>query len=203
MTVSARGSVAAQLSRFGLMPADIAWVVLSHFHADHVGGLADFTGARWIASQAAYEDVRTRTGFRALVRGFVPSLLPVDFGNRATLLPAFTGQELPPFGPTHDLFGDGAALLCGLPGHARGQIGMLVHTTTGPVLLAADGCWLSRAYRENRSPHWLTGAIVDSATQVKRTVAALQTFALAHPETPIIPSHCPEAHARWVGGSVT
>ena len=195
------GSAAAQLARFGLAPADIAWIVISHFHADHVGGLADFPSARFIASRSAYDDVRPRRGFRALRRAFVPSLLPADFGGRVTLVDDFGGPELAPFGPTHDLFGDGALLLCNLPGHARGQVGLHARTAAGPVLLAGDGCWLSRSYRENRPPHWITGAFVDDTAEARRTVAALHAFALTNPETAIVPAHCPEAHLRFVGRS--
>lgn len=201
MTQTHEGSVVAQLARFGLEAADIAWIVISHFHADHVGGLVDFPGARFIASRSAYDDVRSRHGIRALLRAFVPSLVPPDFEERATQLPGFEGPELPPFGPTHDLFGDDSLVLCNAPGHACGQLVIHARTTAGPVLLAADACWLSRSYRENRPAHWITGAFVHSTAQARRAVAAVHRFSLAHPETAIIPAHCPEAHDRFVARS--
>jgi monoamine oxidase len=58
----------------------------------------------------------------------------ISSGERATLLPSFTGQRLPGLGPTHDLFGDRSLLLVSLPGHAHGQSGMLAHTENGDVL---------------------------------------------------------------------
>jgi glyoxylase-like metal-dependent hydrolase (beta-lactamase superfamily II) len=199
MTVASAGAVAAQLPRFGLTAGDIAWIVVSHFHADHVGGLEDFPRARFIASRSAYDDIRTRTGCSALRRAFVPSLMPRDFESRATLLDGLDGPDRPALARAHDLFGDGLIMLYNLPGHARGQIGALVRTTTWNVFLVADGCWLSQAFRENRPPHRVTGVFVDSVRAAARTVAVLHEYAAAHPDTAIVPSHCPEAYARHVG----
>ncbi|HET6314711.1 MAG TPA: MBL fold metallo-hydrolase [Chloroflexia bacterium] len=191
-------AVAAQLPRFGLSTSDIGTVVLSHFHADHVAGLRDFPDARFIATEAAYDDVRSRRGVSALRRAFIPSLLPPDFGRRATLISSFDGPDLPGLGPTHDLFGDGSALLVRLPGHARGQVGMLASTEGGPVLFAADGCWLTRQVRERRPPHPVTNLIVDDPHAVRSTIEGLHAFMQARPEVAVVPSHCPEAFAREV-----
>lgn len=191
-------AVAAQLPRFGLSTSDVGTVVLSHFHADHVAGLRDFPRARLIATEAAYHDVRPRRGVSALRRAFIPSLLPPDFERRATLISSFDGPGLPGLGPTHDLFGDGSALLVRLPGHARGQVGMLASTEVGPVLFAADGCWLTRQVRERRPPHPITNLIVDDPHAVRSTIEGLHAFMQARPEVAVVPSHCPEAFEREV-----
>lgn len=192
-------AVIAQLDRLGLTPADIRQVIISHFHADHVAGLRDFPTARFVASASAYADVAPRHGMRALQRAFIPALLPDDFAARAVLLPPCTGPALPGLGPTHDLYDDGALLLVELPGHARGQLGLLAETDTGPVLFAADGCWHSCAIRELRPPHVLTYLFVDRPRAVQTTLQRLHTFAQARPDVRIVPSHCPEAFAREVG----
>jgi glyoxylase-like metal-dependent hydrolase (beta-lactamase superfamily II) len=188
-----RGAVVDQLGALGLGPSDIRRIVVSHFHADHIAGLRDFPHARFIASRAAWDDASARQGFRALLRGVIPTLIPGDFAARADLLAPFTGPPLPALGPTHDLFGDGSALLVDLPGHARGQIGLLARTERGPLLLAADGCWLSRSYQERRPPAPLAGLIADDARAVTTTIARLHAFATARPDVAILPTHCPEA----------
>jgi glyoxylase-like metal-dependent hydrolase (beta-lactamase superfamily II) len=192
-------AAAAQLERFGLRPADIGWIVLSHLHADHVAGLRDFPQARLILTAEAYAAVRGLDGWRALRRAFIPRLLPDDFAARASLLPAFTGPALGALGPTHDVWGDGSLILVGLPGHARGQVGMLVATAGRRILLAADGAWLSRAIREQRGPHPLTAIFTDDRRAVLATLRKLHEFARQFPEVTIIPTHCPEAYAREVG----
>lgn len=189
-------SVVAQLGRWKLQPIDIQRVIISHFHADHIAGLRDFPAAELITSRAAYEHIAGRRRIQALHYAFIPALLPDDFASRVTLLPPFAGPALPALGPTHDLFGDGSLLLVSLPGHARGQIGLLAHTERGRLLFAADGCWLRRSIRERRSPSRLTHLFVDDARAVSATIERLSEFAQACPDVVIIPTHCPEAFAQ-------
>jgi len=191
-------SVAAQLRRWQLRAGDIQRIIISHFHADHIAGLRDFPEAAFIASEAAYNDIASRRGLRALLRAFIPALLPDDFTRRATLLPAFTGQPLLALGATHDLFGDGSLLLVSLPGHARGQMGLLAHTERGRILFAADGCWLRRSIYERRPPSHLSNLVVDDARAVRATINRLHDFAQACGDVVTIPSHCPEAFAQEV-----
>jgi glyoxylase-like metal-dependent hydrolase (beta-lactamase superfamily II) len=193
-------AVARQITQFGLAPGDIRHILISHFHADHLCGLLDFPDASFITARAAYENIAERQGFAALRRGFLPGLLPGDFAARATLLEAPEGEPLPSLGPTHDLFGDGALRLVALPGHARGQLGLLARTERGEVLLAADSTWLSRSIRERRPPGRITNLLVDDPRAVRTTIDHLHTFARARPDVRIIPTHCPEAFAREVGG---
>lgn len=44
-----------QLAGFGLTPADIGTVIVSHYHGDHIAGLRDFPNARFIALRADTE----------------------------------------------------------------------------------------------------------------------------------------------------
>jgi glyoxylase-like metal-dependent hydrolase (beta-lactamase superfamily II) len=189
----------SQLPRFGLSTSDIGMVVISHFHADHIAGLHDFPQARLVATKAAYGSVKGKRGMSALRRAFIPALLPADFERRAALISSFDGPALPGLGGTHDLFSDGSALLVPLPGHARGQVGMLASTERGPVLFAADGCWLTRQAREQRPPHPITHLFADDPQAVRSTIDGLHTFMLARPDVAVVPTHCPEAFAREVG----
>ena len=191
-------SVAAQLPRFGLGVNDIRHIIVSHFHADHIAGLRDIPNANIIAARTAYEAVRPLRGFGALRRAFVPKLLPSDIEQRLRLIDEFSSDVLPELGPTCDLFGDGLLRLIQLPGHARGQLGLLAQTTRGPLLFAADGCYLREAVRTNRPPHRITHLIVDDPLQVRETLQRLHLFSLARPDVEIIPTHCPEAYHRFV-----
>jgi glyoxylase-like metal-dependent hydrolase (beta-lactamase superfamily II) len=192
-------AVAAQLPRWGLAPRDIRWVILSHLHADHVAGLLDFPVARVILTVEAYEGVAGRRGVSALAHAFIPDLLPADFARRVTPIRECAGPTLPALGSTHDLFGDGSLLLMPLPGHARGQIGLLAATAERRILFAADGAWLARAIRERRLPHPLTYLIVDDRRALRHTLDRLHDFAQRCPAVALVPTHCPEAYEREVG----
>lgn len=188
-----------QLPRMQVAPADIQWIILSHFHADHIAGLLDFPQAHIVCSTEAYQVIAAAQGFRALRKAFIPALMPTDFTSRARMLSDFSGAPLPFLGRTVDLFNDGSLLAMRLPGHARGQIGVLANSTRGPVLLAADSCWLSRSYRERRAPPRIANLILDDPRATRKTIDALHVFAVARPDVNIIPTHCPDAFRRETG----
>ncbi|MBK7876928.1 MAG: MBL fold metallo-hydrolase [Planctomycetes bacterium] len=186
-------AAAAQLARLGVDARDVAHVVVSHFHADHLAGLRDFPRARFWARRSAWTEVAGSDGLAALRRAFVPALVPDDFERRCELLPALEGPELADLGPTHDLFGDGTLRLVDLPGHARGQLGLLARTGRGPLLFVADACWVRDGYRLQRPPHWITRVITDDAAERDETLARLADYARREPSVSIVPTHCPEA----------
>ncbi len=190
--------VVQHLAGFGVTPGDVATIIVSHLHADHVAGLRDFPDASFIVSAEALALQQSARGIDAVRRGILQSLFPDDFPHRAHSVHRFGDLALPHLGPTHDLFGDESIRLVSLPGHARGQMGALVQTARGEVLLCADGAWTSRAFREMRAPHWITGAMQDDVSGLRKTLRALHEFALARPDVVILPTHCPET-LRWPG----
>jgi glyoxylase-like metal-dependent hydrolase (beta-lactamase superfamily II) len=182
----------SQLARFGVTQQDVRTIIVSHLHADHVAGLRDFPHARFVISAPALALQQRVRGVNAVRRGVLQQLFPTDFAARAHVISTFTDASLPHLGPTHDLFGDGSVRLVPMPGHARGQLGALIHTDRGDVFLCADGAWTSQAYRELRPPHWLTGAMQDDMRELAATLHALRSFALEQPAVAILPTHCPE-----------
>lgn len=190
------GGVAAQLQALGIAPADVRHVVVSHFHADHVGGLKDFPNANFHCSRAAFNAVKDLRGFGAVKHAFLPGLLPADFRQRAVFTEDSPVVRLPashaPFSEARDLLGDGSLLAVDLPGHATGQLGVFLAINNGrDCLLAADACWLSRQYREFLMPHPIVRLLVNWA-DYKITLQKLHQLHLNHPALRIIPAHCAE-----------
>jgi glyoxylase-like metal-dependent hydrolase (beta-lactamase superfamily II) len=189
-----------QLDRYGVQQRDVRTVIVSHLHADHVAGLRDFPDARFVVTQQALSLQQHVASFGAVRRGVLQRLFPDDFAARASVIADFDGAILPHLGRTHDLLGDGSVLLVALPGHARGQIGALVRSVRGDVLLCADGAWTSQAYREQRPPHWITAAMQDDMIALAGTLRTLREFSVARPDVTILPTHCPET-LRWGASS--
>ena len=116
--------VAAQLD-----PATVRWVVLSHLHTDHVGGVAAFANAEVLVSRVEWDRAR---GIRGRIRGYLPQHWPPGL---APSLVDFSGPAAGPFVASHDVAGDGRLLMVPLPGHTPGHSGLLVD---GKTLLAGD-----------------------------------------------------------------
>lgn len=112
--------VAVQLAGLGLRPGDVRWVLLSHLHTDHVGGLKPFARADVLASRIEWERA---TGLGGRVRGHLPQHWPRD------LVPRLLDLRGPPIGPfpgSHDVAGDGRLVVVAAPGHTPGHVGLLV-----------------------------------------------------------------------------
>ena len=121
--------LAAQMRADGADPAAVRWVVLSHLHTDHVGGLGAFAGARVLVSRAEWKRAR---GLAGRLRGYLPQHWPA--GVKPELVD-LGGPAAGPFPSSHDVAGDGSLLMVPLPGHTPGHAGLLVEQK---LLLAGD-----------------------------------------------------------------
>ncbi len=111
---------AAQLQSLGYAAADVRWVVLSHLHTDHVGGVPGFPHAEVVVSRVEWE---LASGLRGRLRGYVPQHWPSDLQPR---LVDFDGPPVGPFAASHDVAGDGLMLAVPAPGHTPGHVAMIV-----------------------------------------------------------------------------
>ncbi|MGV3526453.1 MAG: MBL fold metallo-hydrolase [Candidatus Sericytochromatia bacterium] len=199
VTLSSEQTAAAQLRQQGLAPEDVKWVIISHFHGDHVAGLRDFPHARFAFLEHGYAHVSQLSRLQAVRTGYLQSLLPPDFMQRAEGL-TLAGPRLryvAPFGACLDLFGDGSLQMVPLEGHFCGQSGLLINSEDGPVLLVADACWRRESFEDLRLPHPLAMAIMHDPERYRHDLQQIQSFAQAHPHVPIVPSHCTRSLQAW------
>jgi len=130
--LGAEDEAAPQLARLGHDPGDVRWIVLSHLHTDHVGGLDAFPYADVIVSRREWERA---TGLGGRLRGYLPQRWPKEIRPRLVDL---DGPALGPFPATHDLLGDGRLVLVPTPGHTPSHMGLLVADDGRKLLLAGD-----------------------------------------------------------------
>jgi glyoxylase-like metal-dependent hydrolase (beta-lactamase superfamily II) len=193
-----REAAVAQLANDGIAPRDISHVLLSHFHGDHAGGLADFPAPSVWCSRDAWEDLHSGSRLSALARGLLPALAPASlfprlrfFEHRPMVrLPA----ELAPFSTGLDLFGDGSVVAVALPGHAAGHFGIVFRGRGRWVFLVADAAWSTGAIADNAPPpSWATALLGDTA-RYRRTLADLHALAARRSGVLIVPAHCRSIH---------
>jgi glyoxylase-like metal-dependent hydrolase (beta-lactamase superfamily II) len=136
------GSTAEMLRQAHINPEEIRHVVVTHFHADHIGGLADFPHAQVHHHADAWRALAAIRPFRQVHAAFLPDLVPVTLAGRSHLIAPeeFAISAQLPF-PLHDLFGDGLIQLIDLPGHAPGHLGVLLPAAERPLLYATDAYW--------------------------------------------------------------
>lgn len=137
--------ISVQLSADGIDPDSIRYIVVSHLHPDHIGGLKFFPKATIIMSQATL-DTFHHPSARDLV---FPKLFPAWFDQNVQVLDQ---GQLTSSGDGqvrgYDLLGDHSLLITSLAGHTEGQLGVYLPQR---LLLAADACWgqdlMSHAHR--------------------------------------------------------
>jgi N-acyl homoserine lactone hydrolase len=113
-----------QLADIGVTPANIDYLVLSHYHWDHIGNANDFAGATWLVYKGDRDQM---------------------FSNAAHAYPWFSQYSALERSRTtilagdHDVFGDGTVVVLATPGHTEGHCSLLVRLkNTGPVVLSGD-----------------------------------------------------------------
>jgi N-acyl homoserine lactone hydrolase len=122
-------TLAGELEKLGVKPADIKFVAVSHTHPDHVGNVTMFPQSTLLVQQAEYD------------------------------WPAPVGPRFKPEHPVnklsgdHDVFGDGSVSIIATPGHTPGHQSLLVKLPkTGAVLLTGDAVHFKENWDNRRVP---------------------------------------------------
>ncbi len=188
---SSQESVKSQLGELGIAPEEVRAIFISHFHADHLCGLRDFPNAQFICSEDAAEEVINLKGVSALSKGFLPDLIPDNFTSRTRLIKTedlkSVGILNTPFEAGVDLFKDQSMIAIPLPGHAKGQMGLLINQE---FFLLGDAAWDLEAVKANHPPHELSHLLHSSRKEYLQTFHHLHLLTKSHPNIKLAPSHC-------------
>ncbi|TCO69356.1 MBL fold metallo-hydrolase [Marinisporobacter balticus] len=187
-------TVVSQLKKLNLSAKDIQYIILSHFHSDHISGCKDFPNAKFICSKVGYESIQNKKGISALKEGFIPNLLPMDFSDRIIFFEERQITKFPiietPFDHVIDLFGDKRIYAVLLSGHTKGHYGIFLKSNNQYYFFIGDACWSSKTFEEYLLPHFIANFIMKDKKSYMENVKKLYTLHKAHPHIHIIPSHC-------------
>lgn len=172
--------VASGLARLGLKKEDIQTIVITHFHADHIGALRDFPAARCLCSHEAWASYRENTHLKNALSGIFDVLIPDDLEKRLGFFEDYPAVTAPDgLGEGRDLLGDGSLLTVDLPGHAEGHVGLCFPRLPTPFLYATDTHWLIRAILEDRAPGFPASLIGDDSAAKRSSLERVAAFARA------------------------
>lgn len=171
----------SQLSKIGFSPEDVTFVVLSHTHFDHTGGLAQYPNATVIVGEGE------------LAFGFWPSHPGHKAFMRYEDLDPLRGRDIieVPHEIDYDIFGDGSVVALSTPGHTPGHLSMLVHLPQSSYLLAGDAVHV----REASHTGFNCPFDADTVTALK-SVHRINRLAKEHNATILI-NHDPEDHTEF------
>ncbi|TMC16844.1 MAG: N-acyl homoserine lactonase family protein [Chloroflexi bacterium] len=169
--------IGPQLRSLGFAPADVRWVLLTHFHTDHAGGLPHFPTSEILVSRTEYQ---AASGFRGQLSGYLPQHWPTWFAPHVI---DFASQPFGPFPNSYPLTRAGDVQLVPTPGHTSGHYSVIVledeHTSYTQQLLleqAVDG-------------------VTRDVALYQQTLQQIRTYLQSVP-TIYLPSHDPEAAHR-------
>lgn len=183
-------TAAAALARLGYAPDDLQFILVSHFHADHIAGLVDFPRARVVASTTAWRALQERSSVSLARHGYFRELLPADLAGRLQLV------DPPDPGPTLeesalDLLGDETLGVVSLPGHAPGQVGLWARPRTGrEVLFVADATFSRAGVDTGTLPSApFVRLAYDDADAARGTLDTVRRWHGEHPSMHLVSAH--------------
>jgi N-acyl homoserine lactone hydrolase len=182
--IEADEEIGPQIERLGHSPRDVRWVVQTHLHTDHAGGLHHLHGSEVVVSRAEWAFA---TGRRGVLLGYPRRHWP-DWLAPTTI--DFDGPAFGPFAASRPLTEAGDVVLLPTPGHTPGHLSVAVRDGDRLVVLAGDA-----SYSQELMLRGAADGVTDDPATARQTLARLRELAASEP-TVYLPAHDADAPRR-------
>ena len=188
--VTPEQEVGPQLQALGIRPNDVRWVIMTHLHTDHAGGLRHFPKSEILVMRRAFE---LASGFAGQVRGFLPQHWPSWFA------PKLIDLAPDPFGPfpgSLKVTGTADVIIVPTSGHTDAHVSVVVQDSDATYFLAGDASYTQRLMLDQQ-----IDGVGLNAQAARQTLQRIRQFVQTTP-TVYLPTHDPESSNRFAGKSV-
>lgn len=166
-------------------PRSLRWLLPTHGHFDHLGGLMDLPGVPVLVSKEELAFVRSERAQQRLVMDEHVKALE---GRLEELVLEQRPYEI--FPTSADLFGDGSVVAVPLPGHTPGHLGVIVNLSPDLRLFYVGDAVSAEAAIAQRVPKSFILAYSDEdADAANKTVSVLSALQAQGTDLTLIPGH--------------
>ena len=176
--------VGGQLQKIGIHPNDVRWVILTHLHTDHAGGLHHFPKSDILVVRQAFE---IASGFVGQVRGFLPQHWPSWFAPKLIEL---APNPFGVFPSSFKLTNTGDVMIVPTPGHTDYHVSVVLQDSDFSYSFAGDA-----SYSEQLMVDQKIDGLALNGQEAKKTLQRIQQFAGSTPCI-YLPTHDLEAGDR-------
>ncbi|MEO7913526.1 MAG: N-acyl homoserine lactonase family protein [Roseiflexaceae bacterium] len=182
--ITAEEEICPLMRTRGLSPEDVRWVVQTHLHQDHEGGLHHFPNAQVLISRSEWQAAQ---GLSGRLAGYLSYRWPQSL---APILIDFQAYSAGAFPQRHVLTRVGDVQLVPTPGHSAGHMSLLLEEGDHIVCFAGDTSYTQALLLSTTVDGVATSPQVQQASQ--RAILRLAN------ETPTVylPSHEWDAERR-------
>jgi N-acyl homoserine lactone hydrolase len=186
------------LRRAGENPAKLRWVILSHVHLDHAGGLMDLPHLPVLMTR---EELQFAHDPEVQAKGYVVAAYnkALPRPNAPTL--QFESKPYETFDESADLFKDGSVVVVPLRGHTPGSVGIFVNLSPSRrFFYVGDSVDDERGFQERVGKPLLLRDSDNDLVLANQIVSKLTQLHELVPGLAIIPAHGRSAYKKFFPG---
>jgi N-acyl homoserine lactone hydrolase len=176
-------------------PQKIRWVVLSHVHLDHAGGLMDLPRVPVLLTR---EELQFAFDPAIQAKGLVVPAHTQRFPPADAPTLKFDPHPYETFDESADLYGDGSVVVVPLRGHTPGSVGIFVNLDPHHRLFyVGDAVDEARGFEDRVGKSLLLRDTDNDPARANQIVSKLNQLHQMVPELAIIPAHGRSAYLKF------
>ena len=168
MYVQPNEEIGPKLRSIGIPPEEVRWLIMTHLHTDHAGGLHHFPNTEILVSRKEYE---LASGWMGRMNGYLPQRWPTWFEPRLVDYQPQSGT----FPNSYSLTKAGDVYILPTPGHTEGHQSVILQDNGRTVFFAGDASYSE----QNLRTQVVDGVSLDTQT-AKQTLAHVLDFVQAN-----------------------